>query len=119
MHDLQNTVHRLPQTDLMLSQTIEDVTNRLIASSFYFKKIKIDRNPHGFLLSGKSIKRFMLYCTETLAGSLHSKFESTPVYVEQVARFLKHQILKDFVPKFVFTQHLNSSSEKHKVCSQG
>lgn len=43
----------------------------------------------------------------TRSGSLHSKFDGKPKYMEQVGLFLKSQVLKDFVPKFVVSRRLS------------
>ena len=55
--EMLETLHRrtqkLLQADPALVRQVEDVTNRLVASSFYFRKLKIENDNGGFTCSGK------------------------------------------------------------------
>lgn len=53
LHRIQRKVRELIKTDQELMSTVEDVANRLIASSFYFKNLKIQNDNDVFVCSGK------------------------------------------------------------------
>ncbi|KAI9789319.1 MAG: hypothetical protein M1816_006208 [Peltula sp. TS41687] len=110
LETLHRTTQKLLQEEHAFIRQVEDVTNRLVASSFYFKKLKIENDNGSF----------------TCSGSIHSKFHNSPHYIEPLGLFLRTQLLKDFVPKFIVTRRPNTadvrlydSMQKHQMLTPG